>query len=195
MSNTTCDPQIGDILMSAEIGMKSKSQTYQFLPCVDCGTVRWVHLVKGQPTRERCRQCAHDGARCSLWNGGRIVTNGYYKVWVGRNDFYFPMVEKRGRKDGCYVLEHRLVMAKHLNRCLLPWEIVHHRNGIRGDNRLENLELLPSASVHLIDTISKSLLKRLNGKVQKQEKEIMFLREKVKELEHKLGEVNTCLPV
>ncbi len=47
------------------------------------------------------------------------------------------VVSRNGKKVGV----HRLVMERQLGRSLLPKETVHHINGDRGDNRLENLEL------------------------------------------------------
>ena len=69
------------------------------------------------------------------WKGGRhYVSGGYIQVKVERSH---PMANKAG-----YAQEHRFVMAEYLERYLEKWEIVHHKNGIRDDNRIENLELL-----------------------------------------------------
>lgn len=74
------------------------------------------------------------GNRSKRWNGGRIIRKGYALRWQPDH----PTLIGTQRK---YVYEHRLVMEKHLGRQLLRTEVVHHRNGDKLDNRVENLEL------------------------------------------------------
>lgn len=70
------------------------------------------------------------------WRGGRIIVNGYVKVHVGKKYKHASMVDQHG-----YILEHRKVVAESLGRALSSKETVHHINGIKDDNRLENLQL------------------------------------------------------
>jgi len=68
--------------------------------------------------------------------------------------------------------------------CLVSWELVHHRNTIKDDNRFENLELLSGRKYHLNDQILKGMLKRFQITIEKQQKEIIKLRQYIVELQN-----------
>ena len=85
--------------------------------------------------------CKADSHPC--WRGGRqLDQDGYVLVFAP----WHPAARRPRRR---YVTEHRLVMEGHLKRFLRPGEVVHHVNGNKQDNRLENLQLFDSNAEHL----------------------------------------------
>lgn len=112
----------------------------------NCGKgaiIRWLHKFKIE-TRKGTPS----------WKGGRFLKNDGYAVLrisgLLKVICYYPNKSKFTKKDlslakqmctTLYILEHRLFMAMQLKRPLESWEEVHHKNGIRDDNSLENLEL------------------------------------------------------
>lgn len=144
---TTVPAVLGAIRTSKELGYRAWNK-YIGVSCPDCGEVRWVPFTKGEPVRVFCRSCARKrsattGEDNKNWRGGRVVYgDGYIYVTIPLDDFFAPMISSHRRLGGGYIFEHRLVMAKHLGRCLQRWEHVHHKNGIKDDNRIENLEIV-----------------------------------------------------
>lgn len=73
------------------------------------------------------RASASRGAAHHNWTGGRRINlAGYVEI----------------RVDGRYRYEHRVVVERAMGRRLSRNEIVHHKNGDKQDNRLENLEVM-----------------------------------------------------
>lgn len=76
----------------------------------------------------------------------RADSKGWYKEngYIMRKVNNHPKQNKRG-----YVAEHRLIYEKYLGRFLDSKEVIHHINGNREDNRLENLQLSIENSEHI----------------------------------------------
>ena len=176
-------PQVGEIQRGVEINKIGtarchKYRKYIWLACLDCGKQRWVSLRKGEPQYLRCSSCAKKGLRTGaehpLWKGGRTRSEGYIRVWLSPDDFFYPMAN-RG-----YVLEHRLVVAKALGRCLQSWEIVHHKDNCpKDDNRYPETLQLVTDDRHKQITILETKIQRLEKRVTLLEADNILLREQL----------------
>lgn len=122
--------------------------------------------------KKRCRDCKKfiqfSSTRCvSCENKRRKGTKNRYLTTKG---YVYVRAEShpRAKSHKGYVLEHILVMEKKLGRYLKETENVHHRNGVRDDNRAINLELWVKpqpAGIRAKDAIkwAKQILKQYKG--------------------------------
>lgn len=127
--------------------------------------IREKHLGKklSPEHRQKVIQTLNHGTRENnpAWKGGVVkVRNGYILVRMPEH----PFANING-----YVKEHRLVMEKKLGRFLEPQEHIHHKNGIKNDNRVENLELtdlVEHAKKHWDNPIVRALSARLMEEIR-----------------------------
>lgn len=70
-----------------------------------------------------------------------LKNNPNWKCGYWINEDGYKVIENSGVNQGRKILEHRLVMEQFLKRRLDTNELVHHKNGNKLDNRIENLEL------------------------------------------------------
>lgn len=128
------DSYVGKVLALRAKGMSQQKIANELH--MSQAVISRVLRQNGLPTAMR-----PEGATHGMWKGGKTLTGqGYVQELVFAGD---PMASMRSRSG--YVLEHRLVVARAIGRPLEPRETVHHINGDRQDNRLENLQLRQSA--------------------------------------------------
>lgn len=115
----------------------------EYRNCKICGKEFYIsraHIERSDDDYERGHFCSRDcyhtwrstlqGEETPNWSGGRFL---------GRNGYVYV------RHNNGYELEHRVVMEEFLGRKLTGDEVVHHKNRIKTDNRIENLQLLTNS--------------------------------------------------
>ena len=110
--------------------------------CVNCSKIFSVepHLSK---RRKFCSR-ACQGKFMTKTGGRRAHANGHWKGGLSDHGQGYKMLTS-GTYSKQFKLHHRFIMEKHLGRTLESNEVVHHINGNKADNRIENLEAMTRA--------------------------------------------------
>lgn len=158
---------------------------------VTCGSCNRERLIEGPHARGpksssftglcqscRKREANHSGGPTHpAWKGGRFKSGGYWyfnlPALSGRSRELAEANPRVGRKGNFIVGEHRLVMALHLDRPLTRHDVVHHRNGNKLDNRIENLELTTHAKHRQLDVKYYKLWQEALAKIAELESELL----------------------
>jgi len=169
--------EIGEIRKAREAG-KCGTARYIWHACVTCGAERWVILIAGRAKNLHCGSCGQMRDDCRQFR-----KDGYILVKLRPDNFYYIMAHSRD-----YVMEHRLIMAHHLGRCLQPWELVHHKDGNKSNNKFSNLKLTTKGS-HIIehskgyrDGYAKGLIDGRLKQIEELKREIRLLQWQLKEV-------------
>ena len=151
-----------------EIGRKPHNRIFAKILCPACHGTRWISLTHAKEAKTpKCRVC---------------TGKGYFKGVPRRriNGHGYVILEAHGKT----IMEHRSIIEQHLGRALQRSEVVHHINGRKTDNRLENLVVL---SIEDHQNLHKE-----------QAEQIRLLLWRIKQLEEKLAapglEVKRCPP-
>jgi len=120
----------------------SRKRGFEFW-CKECKYTKYLLTSKNKcfcgeekhKNAKQCRKCMsknYNGVGHHSYKNGRHYSNGYIYLL----DNSHPNRNSKNR-----IAEHIVVLENSIGRLLLPHENVHHKNGIRDDNRIENLEL------------------------------------------------------
>lgn len=116
--------------------------------CVACG--KKERLV-GKIRSNKCFKCSHAGYQKEEDRTWTKDKNGYLTCRIKNKLIY----------------QHRYIMEKKLERPLEKGEIVHHKNGIRHDNNISNLEIIYSQSNHMKEHLKKAGAKEFYKEMSK----------------------------
>ena len=169
-------PIIGDLATAKSVGRKGRA-IHIWEACPKCLHERWI---KRNAQGTCCQTCEHPpthyGADNPRWNEAkRTVTKSGIRIYMEPSHPYFKMAH-RCAISSFAILEHRLIMAEHIGRCLEPWEVVHHIDGDNCNNAIDNLALLPNQAMHSAYTLLQVELRKLQSRVTLLEADNTLLR-------------------